>query len=294
MPLPIKSFRSPRENLYNYLMIAIGLTCWLGLVRHAFNKAPILNIPQLQKPWLMILLALYVLMCMLGWLYRATAFGNMTLLSETQCPKLYQMIKDGALQLGLKEVPIAFLYNSNGLLNAFARRMWGGNYIFLTSALVDATDDEQVRFVIGHELGHIAAGHIDTIANFIKFPAHFTPFLGKAYSRAREYTCDAIGAHLANNEKASCQALQVLGCGCKRFSLAIDTQAFAAQEYQVPAVAGFIHEILSTHPRLTRRVLAIIDRKRSTPLDIADMPAYKIEFPAGSTQAERPKGFADV
>ena len=294
MSLPMKSFRSPRENPYNYLMIVIGLTCWLGLVRHALNKAPILNIPQLQKPWLMILLALYVLTCMLGWLYRATAFGNMTLLSEQQCPKLYQMVKEGALQLGLKKVPTAFLYNSNGLLNAFARRMWGGNYVFLTSALVDVTDDEQVRFVIGHELGHIAAGHLDTIANFVKYPAFFIPFLGKAYSSAREYTCDAIGAHLSNNEKASCQALQLLGCGCKRFSLAIDTQAFAAQEQLVPPMSGFIHEILSTHPRLTRRVLAIINRKRSSPFEVANTPAYKREPSATLTQNSRPKGFADV
>lgn len=172
--------------------------------------------------------------------------------------------------------------------------MWGGNYVFLTSALVEVTDDEQLSFVIGHELGHIAAGHLDTIANFVKFPAFFVPFLGKAYSRAREYTCDAIGAYLTSNNKASCQALQLLGCGCKRFSLAIDTQAFSQQEQQVPPIAGFIHEIASTHPRLTRRVLAILKLKLATPSEVFRPPAYKVEPSTTSTKNSNPKGFADV
>jgi predicted Zn-dependent protease len=86
----------------------------------------------------------------------------------------------------MSETPKAFLYNSNGLFNAFARRMFGGQYLFLTSALVDAENDEQVRFVIGHELGHHAAGHLDPWMNLIRLPANLVPFLGLAYSRARE------------------------------------------------------------------------------------------------------------
>jgi Zn-dependent protease with chaperone function len=37
----------------------------------------------------------------------------------------------------------------------------GSRYVFLTSALVEATNDAQVRFVVGHEIGHHAAGHLN-------------------------------------------------------------------------------------------------------------------------------------
>src|SRR6185312_10536051 len=101
---------------------------------------------------------------------------------------------------------------------AFARRLLGGRYLFLTPALVEADDDEQVRFVIGHELGHHAAGHLNPWLHFIRLPAYLVPFLQPAYSRAREYTCDSIGAHVSTDIVASRSSLQMLGCGCGRLN----------------------------------------------------------------------------
>ena len=85
----------------------------------------------------------------------------MVLLGPNQFPELHAMVGDAARVLGMDTPPKAFLYNSNGLINAFARRLLGGRFVFLTSALVEASSDEQVRFVVGHELGHHAAGHLN-------------------------------------------------------------------------------------------------------------------------------------
>jgi Zn-dependent protease with chaperone function len=156
------------------------------------------------------------------------------------------MVVAGSQEIGLPEPPKTFLYNSNGLLNAFARRLLRGRYVFLTSALVDATSDAQVRFVIGHELGHHAAGHLNPWMNTLKLPGYLIPFLGPAYSRSREYTCDTIGAYLSKDFAASRSSLQMLGCGCRRLNQAM-----------VPTIFGFLTEIFRSHPRLTRRVAAI-------------------------------------
>ena len=128
------------------------------------------------------------------------------------------MVVEGAAAVNLPEVPKTFVFNSGGLINAFALRLIGGRYVWLTSALIDADTDAQVRFVIGHELGHHAAGHIDWRRSLLRFPGYVVPFLGAAYLRSREYTCDRVGAYLAQDLDAARSALQVLACGSIRLN----------------------------------------------------------------------------
>ena len=264
----VGKLRSGKEKTYHYLALVFGAVLW-GLivwgVWAAFNSG---------KPTISAMVATYVVYAVLIGLsvlissaaYRASAFGNMILLGPDQFPELHAMVVAGSNELGLKEPPKAFLYNSNGLFNAFARRLLGGRYVFLTSALVEASSDEQVRFVIGHEIGHHAAGHLNPWLNCVKLPAHLVPFLMSAYSRSREYSCDSIGAYLSKDLTASRGALQMLGCGCRRLNGAMNCEAFLAQEAMVPPVFGFLTEIFRSHPRLTRRVAAI--KSRATASDM--------------------------
>ena len=258
----VTKLRTPQEKLYGLMMLLFGVPLWIAA---AFTVVGAMSSDNPKVSGIIILYAVYGLAIALfyfiaGLAYRASAFGNMILLSEKQFPELHAMVVEGAQTLGMTPAPKAFLYNSNGLFNAFARRILGGRYVFLTSALVEASSDEQVRFVIGHELGHHAAGHLNPWLNGLKLPGHMVPFLGTAYSRAREYTCDQIGAHLSNDAAVSQQALQMLGCGCRRLNEKMSCEAFMAQEAMVPPVFGFLTEIFRTHPRLTRRVMAIRNR----------------------------------
>jgi Zn-dependent protease with chaperone function len=251
--------RIGNEKIYGVITLLAGGALWLlivwGLRAGLASTDPTTRITTLAYVSYAIAIALFVFISRV--LYRASAFGNMILLGPHQFPELYAMVVAGASDLGMREPPKTFLYNSNGLFNAFARRMFGGQYVFLTSALVEATDNEQVRFVIGHELGHHAAGHLNPWKGLLRLPSHFVPFLHPAYSRAREFTCDRIGAHLSRNVEASTTSLQMLGCGCRRLNGAMNQAAFLEQEAMVPAISGFFNEIIRSHPRLTRRVTAI-------------------------------------
>jgi Zn-dependent protease with chaperone function len=254
-----KRFKTRKEVIYGTLMLVFGALLWLLLVAGilaAFNSGAA-EVIRLLSFYLIyaVLFALFIWISSAA--YRATAFGNMILLGPDQFPDLHDMVQAGAQDLGLKPAPKAFLYNSNGMFNAFARRLLGGRYLFLTSALVEADDDEQVRFVIGHELGHHAAGHLNPWLHFIRLPAYLVPFLQPAYSRAREYTCDSIGAHVSTDIVASRSSLQMLGCGCGRLNGVMSCEAFMAQEAMVPPIFGFLTEIFRSHPRLTRRVAAL-------------------------------------
>ena len=251
----VNRLRHPKERLYSAMILTAGIVLWtlffFIIIASLFLK-PFNAIIDILE----IIVIVLVVMAAGAW-YRARAFGNMIMLGTEQCPTLYNMVAEGARSLGLAQTPTTFLYNSHGLVNAMARRLFGRRYVFLTSALVEIETDEQVKFVIGHELGHHAAGHLNPMQYILKLPGHFVPFLGPAYSRAREYTCDSIGAHLSQDFEASRTALQMLGCGCKRLNNQMNCDAFIAQEAMVPSIFGFISEIFRSHPRLTRRVGAI-------------------------------------
>ena len=256
-----KRLRVGSETSYGLIALIVGIIGWpivaLAVIGAMASGDP--KVSSVMGVYVVygLLIALFYFVASL--VYRATAFGNMILLGPQQLPHLHAMVEEGAKALGMDETPKAFLFNSNGLLNAFARRLLGGRYVFLTSALVDVSSDEQVRFVIGHELGHHAAGHLNPIRHFLMLPAHAIPFLMPAYSRSRELTCDRIGAHLSRDLTASRSALMMLGCGCGRVSQSLNCEAFLAQEAMVPPVFGFLTEIFRSHPRLTRRARALRD-----------------------------------
>lgn len=259
MSITINSLRHKREKRYQFLMIVLGLILWALVAYAVWNDWNAPKVGSFVKLYVGYAVAIALFVWMASAAYRALAFGNMILVGPRQFPELHQMVVDSAREIGLSKAPTTFIYNSNGLFNAFARRLLGGRYVFLTSALVDANNDAQVRFVIGHEIGHHAAGHLNPWLNALKLPAFMVPFLGKAYSRSREYTCDSIGAYLSKDLHASRTALQMLGCGCRRLNAQMNCDAFMEQESMVPPIFGFLTEISRTHPRLTRRVAAIRD-----------------------------------
>ncbi len=254
--------RTGKEKTYSWIMLLVGIILWpiftFGIIAGLFNPNP--QVAVVSWTYFIYGAAIALFLWLSGGFYRATAFGNMVLLGPNQFPQLHAMVLASAEELGMGEAPRAFLYNSNGLFNAFARRLLGGRFVFLTAALVDASSDEQVRFVIGHELGHHAAGHCNPWMNLLKMPAYLVPFLQPAYSRQREFTCDAIGSHLSNDLPVSRSALMMLGCGCGRLNGEMNLEAFMAQEAMMPPTFGFINEKFRSHPRLTRRMAALKDR----------------------------------
>lgn len=251
----VQRLRHDNELVYKIFLMIFGVFYWLILFG-ILLAAVIHHQGQVLADFALYGIGIPAFVLISAALYRARAYGNMVLLGPAQLPALYQAVVEGAEKLAMP-VPSVFLYNSNGIMNAFARRLLGGRFVFLTSALVEVQDDAQIRFVIGHELGHHAAGHLDPVKNLIMLPGHFVPFLGKAYSRTREYTCDTIGAFLCGDTAAAQTSLQMLGCGCRRLNSSLNCDAFVAQEQMVPPIAGFVAEIFRTHPRLTRRVLAL-------------------------------------
>src|SRR5450432_774514 len=77
--------------------------------------------------------------------------------SQEQFPQLYQMMLDGAYVLDLPTVPELFI-SQNPEVNAFTLGT-DKPFIVVTTGAVDLYDAEELRTVIGHELGHVLSGH---------------------------------------------------------------------------------------------------------------------------------------
>lgn len=76
--------------------------------------------------------------------------------SPTQYPRVHRVYLDACRTLDVDPYP---LYVQQGyVLNAFAYGMQQP-FIVLNSLTVDALDDDELRFVLGHEIGHVLSGH---------------------------------------------------------------------------------------------------------------------------------------
>lgn len=257
MDFKISRFRHAKEKFYGSVTLAVGALIWAIIL-----AVPVVALLQGNVVTALVFLLYFGLFWLVSFIMRALTraymLGHFVMVGPNQFPQLHRMVVEGAQAVGLKQAPTTFVYNSSGVMNAMALRLVGSSrYIWLTSALIDCDDEDQVRFVVGHELGHHVAGHLDEPWSYIRLPALFIPFLGSAYSRARELTCDRVGAFVARNLQASRTALQMLACGSAKLNRHLNPDVFQAQERIVPTISGFVLNAFSGYPRLTRRVEAV-------------------------------------
>ena len=244
-------YRHPKEKLYFLIAALTGGVVWLLLLLAVFHLP---------------LLLIYVVLIGGGLAFmlftlKAYFFGNALHIDDSQCPKLYAEVRAAAAKLGVNKIPFVFVVNGQGSFNAFALRLVGRGYVVLMSDLVDhymkGQRDKELHFIIAHELAHHAAGHTALWKVLLTGIAYWVPFLGKAYGRACEYTCDRAGAMVIGNREACERSLLSLAHGSDALQGMINTEHFLAQERHIPNFFGFLQEITSTHPRLTRRIQAV-------------------------------------
>ncbi|MDP5211426.1 M48 family metallopeptidase [Pseudoalteromonas tunicata] len=235
----INQLRHPKEVLYRTLCLVFGLILWVPLIFVAI--------------WFIPFVALFLWVASM--FFKASLYGNAVKVSDNQFKELHKIKVDLSNQMNIKNDPEFFIFNAEGAMNALAVKFLSTKYILLFSSLIDLLDTEdkqQLKAILAHELAHHAAGHTDFWLNLAMKPAMFIPFLGAAYSRACEYTADRVAVYFVGD--AVSNALLQLACGSSALSKKLSTDEFLTQETAVPSVAGFINEIYSSHPRMTRRI----------------------------------------
>lgn len=249
-PVPSSALVYPRERVLHALMLAVSLAVYAGLVLAAL-AAPEVGFTIVFYGLLVVLVAFMARGLAIGRLR-----GDAIRVSERQFPLLHRLVAAHARRLGLAEVPTVYVVESGGLLNAFATRFLGRDFVVVNSDVLELAmqrGEAAVGFIVAHELGHVWRGHLRR--RWLLAPARLVPYLGAAYSRACEYTCDRVGAHCQPDGAVA--GLLVVAAG-KQLYGQVDVRAFAEQ---AAADDGFWvrrAELLSSHPRLPKRVAALL------------------------------------
>lgn len=245
----ISALRHPKEKLYRLVCMIVGGLIWASLILGSVGSILVILIPMALVLWIA------------ERFFRATVFGNSVMVNHDQYADLNKAIQEIAVKQGVQNIPLTFIVNAQGLTNALAIKFLSGKYILLFSDLVDllweTKDRARLEMIIAHELAHHAAGHVNFWVNLLIKPAMFIPFLGAAYSRACELTADRIAASCIEDRQKAVEALVTLASGSRSLISQTNTAAFVQQEVRMPTFFGFIQEILSSHPRMTKRIIAI-------------------------------------
>ena len=186
--------------------------------------------------------------------------------SERQFPQINDMVRDGAYILDLPEVPEVYV-TQTPIVNAMALGT-DKPFIVLNTGLVDLLDPEELRTVVGHELGHILSGHavyrtmlyalINLAARIAWMPLGYIGLRGiiwalEEWYRKAELSCDRAGLLASQDPDAAKRALMKMAGGSRLSELNPDAFMEQAHDYDaVPDVRDGFLKILqlqgNTHP----------------------------------------------
>lgn len=174
-------------------------------------------------------------------------------IDETQLPSLAATFHDVCRQVGVAPVPDLYVVQSGGHLNAFTSKHAGRNFVVIYSELLETygPDSPEIRFLLGHELGHIRSRHI--LKQILLAPGLMMPLLGNAYSRACEASSDRYGAFVSGDINGSVNAMMVLAGG-KHARQLMNPASFAGQYRKFRGFFVSWHELISGYPTLSQRV----------------------------------------
>jgi Zn-dependent protease with chaperone function len=267
----IKAYITTKEKVYLTICFILSGLAWLIaflLPGFAYFKlgggVELYSIPLLA----------IVLLLLMHWIarefFKAHIFGNSIRVNEMQFSEIYKIALEMAKKMGVVKIPDIFIVNMDGKINAFALRFIGHAYVVLYANLVDLmlkrNAVKEMRWVVGQEMAHHAAGHVSIFRQIFLYPITWIPLLYKAYLRSCTLTADRLGLVVTGDLQSSQRALISLACGSEALSSKTNIVTFMNQEVEFLLFFGFLREIVSTHPRITKRVIWLENYGKSAQL----------------------------
>ena len=259
----VRGSRHPAEVPFFVVMVVLNLAIVLVIVRSAL-VVPFLpaemqdsGVANTVRAALVGLLLFVPALIVVREVQRASVLGTAVQLSERQFPALYGTAQEFAEALGLGRRPVVFLANGNGALNAFAAQAAGQDYVVVSSELFAHLREENregLRFILGHEMGHIRLHHVSLWYQLAVAYSQRIPILGPTLSRLREYSCDRLGAAL---EPQGAVGLVLLASG-RYTETEVDIEQLLEQGRRLRGLWVGLAQLPRSHPFTVRRLERLV------------------------------------
>jgi Zn-dependent protease with chaperone function len=151
-------------------------------------------------------------------------------------------------------------------LNAYTFGLGTEPVVVVYSGILRIMDEDELRFIIGHELGHICLGHTwlnSLVGGMAGIPSPYFAavvlyFSFRWWNRACEYSADRAGLLACGKPEKAASALVKLAGGSSAISSVEGwQQALRRIEAEDDHMEGKAQELLSTHPMIIRRLQAL-------------------------------------
>lgn len=180
--------------------------------------------------------------------------ANTVKLNKVIAPRLYKLCAEIQHYLNYKE-PIDFYLYATPEVNAFSINGFGivPHIICFTSSLIQQLNDDELRFVIGHEIGHLIYKHsqLDVVNKILanreneEIPAALAIYFLR-WQRYAEVTCDRIGYLAIPDIKVIGTVFFKFASGLSETYLNFDINEYLKQLDKIREIA--VGDFYSTHP----------------------------------------------
>jgi len=180
--------------------------------------------------------------------------ANTVKLNKIIAPRLYKLCAEIQEFFGFKEKIDFYLY-ATPEVNAFSINGFGivPHIICFTSSLIQQLNDNELRFVIGHEIGHLIYKHsqLDVVNKILanreneEIPAALAIYFLR-WQRFAEVTCDRIGYLAMPDIKTIGTVFFKFASGLNESYLNFDIDEYMKQLDKIKEIA--IGDFYSTHP----------------------------------------------
>jgi len=167
--------------------------------------------------------------------------GHSFKVNEKLAPRLYESFLDVKQRLGFEE-PIEFYITNNPELNAFAvsrLEVDESHIININSGLIDKVDDDELKFIVGHEIGHLISNNanIAQLLNFVFQDQSQSPLMMQhkiaVWDKLSELTADRFGFIACGrlDKVLSCFFKMASGLSVERLNF--DPKAFSLENEEI-------------------------------------------------------------
>lgn len=184
-------------------------------------------------------------------------------------PEIDNIVNECVMTLGIKK-PYVVIDNGTSF-NAYTTGSDEDPFIVIGSPLVRVMSPKQLKFIIGHECGHIAMGHVmyHTLVSSASIFTAYIPIIGNilnssagmllnAWSRRSEITADRAGLLCCGDLDVAKRSLLQLEAGfINADNLDIDSYLENSRKFRKRSFLRRVREYSASHPMLSKRIEAL-------------------------------------